>query len=157
MLTHISGQNVTAGHSCRARISTVTFPSDTCPSKGLFYNIEENQVGQGHNFICAVVQKHNDRVVICSFYFKSSFVCVNFCFFISVWKCLNHFVYIPMTVFLFVFLMLIIYVLQHPMFFIYVLIEFVFCVKQKLTLRHQVYTSLQGPQKGVACFTEHVI
>lgn len=81
MLTHISGQNVTAGHSCRARISTVTFPSDTCPSKGLFYNMEENQVGQGHNFICAVVQKHNDRVVICSFYFKSSFVCVNFCFF----------------------------------------------------------------------------
>ena len=31
--------------------------------RGLFNNMEENQVGQGHNFLCAVVKKHSERAV----------------------------------------------------------------------------------------------
>ncbi len=73
VLTHTSGQNATAGHSSRVKIPTVTFPSDTCPSEGLFNNMEGNQVGQGHNILCAVVRKHSDRVVSVFFSFQGCF------------------------------------------------------------------------------------
>ena len=53
VLTHTSGHGAPAGHGSRAKIPSVTFPSDTCPSERLFNNMEGNQVGQGHNFLCS--------------------------------------------------------------------------------------------------------